>query len=103
MIIVESRNKVPIRLTTERWNHIIAQHPEIATQRNRVLETIHAPELIQAGDFGELLAVRLYNQTPLTRKYLVVAYRELAADDGFILTAYLARRPSVRRETLWKR
>jgi len=75
----------------------------MATQRDCVLETVYAPELVQAGDFGELLAVRLYDQTPLTRKYLIVAYRELAADDGFILTAYLARRPSARRETLWKR
>ena len=79
MIIVESRGKVPIRLTTERWAHIIAQHPEMATQRERVLETIKQPEMIQVGDFGELLAVRLYPQTPLTRKYLIVAYRETAA------------------------
>ena len=102
MIIVESRGKVPIRLTTERWAHIIAQHPEMATQRERVLETIKQPEMIQVGDFGELLAVRLYPQTPLTRKYLIVAYRETAANDGFILTAYLTRRPSTRRTILWK-
>lgn len=102
MIIVESRGKVPIRLTTERWAHIITQHPEIATQRDRVLETVKQPEMIQAGDFGELLAVRLYPQTPLTRKYLIVAYRETAANDGFVLTAYLARRPSTRRTILWK-
>lgn len=102
MIIVESRGRVPVRLTTERWGHIIAQHPEMETQRERVLETVNQPDMIQVGDFGELLAVRLYPQTPLTRKYLIVAYRETAANDGFILTAYLARRPSARRTILWK-
>lgn len=102
MIIVESRGKVPIRLTTERWAHIIAQHPEMATQRERVLETIKQPDMIQAGDFGELLAVRLYPQTPLTRKYLIVAYREIPPADGFVLTAYFARRTSTRRSILWK-
>jgi hypothetical protein len=74
----------------------------MTTQRERVLETITQPEMIQAGDFGELLAVRLYPKTPLTQKYLIVAYRETATNDGFILTAYLARRPSTRRTTLWK-
>ena len=103
MILVLSHNGVPIRLTTERWEHITGQHPEMATMRENVLETIGTPEMIQAGDFGELLAVRHYPTTPLTSKYLIVAYRESAADDGFILTAYLARRPSVRRELIWKR
>jgi len=50
-----------------------------------------------------LLAVRLYAETSLGEKYVVVAYRELSSEDGFILTAYLTRRPSSRRETLWKR
>jgi hypothetical protein len=72
----------------------------MATQRDRVLETVSNPELIQAGDFGELLAIRFYPQTPLTQKYLVVVYRE-TTDDGFILTAYLARRPSARRQIVW--
>lgn len=103
MIIVRSVNNVLIRLTTERWDHVVRQHPEMATQRERVLETVNAPDLIQKGDFGELLTLRLYAQTPLTRKYLIVAYREMTTMDGFILTAYLARRPSSRRETVWTR
>jgi hypothetical protein len=103
MVIVRSQNNVPIRLTTERWAHIIRQHQEMAMQRERILETVNTPDMIQAGDFGELLAVRFYPQTPLTEKYLVVAHRETAVDDGYIVTAYLARRPSVRREVIWRR
>jgi hypothetical protein len=102
MIIVESHNKIPVRLTTERWAHIINRHPEMASLRERVLETVSAPDYIQAGDFGELLAVRFYPRTPLTQKFLVVAYREQAENDGVILTAYLARRPSSRRKIIWK-
>ena len=56
-----------------------------------------------ARDFGELLAIRPSAETPLGAKYVVVVYREISAEDGFILTAYLTRRPSSRRETLWKR
>ncbi len=100
---VYSRNDVPIRLTQERWKHIVRRHPEMDNQRQRVLETVGEPDMVQQGDFGELLAIRFYSETPLTSKHLVVAYKEGGASDGFVLTAYLARRPSARRKTLWKR
>jgi hypothetical protein len=52
------------------------------------LEALAEPELIQQGNYGELLAIRSYPETPLTSKYLVVVYREVDQKDGFILTAY---------------
>ncbi len=103
MIIVRSHGGVPIRLTHERWRHIVGRHPEVESLRQNVVETVSEPEIIQKGDFGELLAVRLYEDTPLGEKFVIAAYREVSEDDGFVLTAYLARRPSSRRETLWKR
>jgi hypothetical protein len=72
-------------------------------ERERVLETLSEPDLIQKGDFGELLAVRLYPETSLGEKHVVAVYREVSAEDGFVMTAYLTRRPSARRETLWSR
>jgi hypothetical protein len=103
MLIVNSHNGVPVRLTTERWQHIVRRHPDMDSQREQVLETLAEPDMIQQGDFGELLAVRFYPETPLTEKFLVVAYREISRDNGFILTAYLTRRPSARRIVIWKR
>jgi hypothetical protein len=75
----------------------------MASQQIRVLEVIADPDEIQAGDFEELLANRWYPITPLTSKFLVVAYREVNVTDGFVVTAYLASRLSGRRTTLWKR
>ncbi len=103
MIIVRSQAGVPARLTGERWLHITAAHPELVDQRDQVLETLQAPFLIQEGDTGALLAVRFYEQTPLTSKRLVVVYKEEGPSDGFILTAYFTRRPSTRRVTIWMR
>ena len=103
MLIVHSHNGVPIRLTEERWQHVMHRHSDMETQRERVLETLVEPDMIQEGDFGTLLAARLYPETPLTRKYLVVVYRETSSEDGFVLTAYLASQLSARRDTLWKR
>jgi hypothetical protein len=73
------------------------------SQRDLVLETVTEPDLIQQGDFGELIAIRFYKRTPLTSKYLVVIYKEVMDTDGFIITAYYATKPSERRKTVWKR
>jgi len=59
--------------------------------------------MIQQGDFGELIAIRFYEKTPLTSKYLVTMYKEVLDSDGFIITAYFASKPSERRKTVWKR
>jgi hypothetical protein len=101
--IISSRGGVAIRLTEERWTHIRENHPEVEGMRDAVLETVSDPDMIQAGDSGELLAIRRYAETRLTSKYLVVPYREISAEDGFVLTAYLTSRPSALRRVQWKR
>ncbi|MDQ1329308.1 MAG: hypothetical protein QG641_2597 [Candidatus Poribacteria bacterium] len=103
MLIANSHNNTPIRLTNERWQHITTRHPEMIDLKQKVLETITEPDIIQQGDFGELLAIRFYYETPLTSKFLVVAYREISQDDGFIITAYLTNEPSHKRVNIWKR
>ncbi len=47
MPIVLSHNRIPVRLTTERWLHIVQRHPEMLDQMSRVLETVEEPEMIQ--------------------------------------------------------
>jgi len=39
----------------------------------------------------------------MTSKFLIVPYREVSREDGFILTAYLTSRPSSSRSVVWKR
>jgi hypothetical protein len=103
LLIGHSVERIPIRLTKERWDHICRRHPELRDQQQRVVETLGDPEEVFKGDFGEKLAVRFYRRTPLTSKYLVVAYRELSASDGFIVTAYFSRQLATWRQRLWKR
>jgi len=103
MMTMRSVNGVTVRLTDERWQHIVAGHPEMANERDRVLESVEAPDFVQAGDYGEVLAIRHWPMTTLGSKFVVVVYREIDRTDGFVLTAYLARRPSRSRTVLWKR
>lgn len=55
-------------------------------QEQRILETIESPDLIQEGDSGTLIAMRLYPSTPLTAKHCAVVYREVSDIDGFVIT-----------------
>ena len=58
MDIAISRNGVPIRLTAERWHHIIESHSEMAGYYFEVLETIENPDAIYEGRTGECIAIR---------------------------------------------
>lgn len=73
-------------------------------ENKKITETIEDPDIILEGDFGELLAIRKYDKTPISEnKYLIVVYKEIKLNDGFILTAYFSRKTSKRRKILWKR
>jgi hypothetical protein len=96
--LIYSINRVPIRLTDERWAHITEEHCELAGWRLEVLETIVTPQRILAGGAGELLAVSERSQG----KHLVVVYREFE-EDGFIITAFLTTKTNSlnRRKQIW--
>jgi hypothetical protein len=88
MEVASSKNRVPIRLTEERWQHIIENHDELAECQDDVLGTVENPDWITRGQRGSLIAWRAYGR----RGFLCVHYKELTEDDGFVITAYLARR-----------
>ncbi len=64
------------------------------------LETIEKPFAIFEGNAGELLAAREIEPG----KYIIVAYREVSSEDGFIITAFLTRRWNQieRRKKIWQ-
>ena len=97
---VLSKNNVSIRLTDERWTHIVEEHCELAGMRLEVVETVSCPLRILAGGDNELLAVREVSPG----KNLVVVYREFE-DDGFIITAFITSKTKSlnRRNQIWPR
>ena len=88
MDIAYSKNGVPIRITDERWSHIVENHDELAGYRDDVIAVIENPEWITRGQRGSLIAWRRYGR----RGFLCVYYREVSDDDGFVITAYFQRR-----------
>ena len=49
MDVAFSRNGVPIRITEERWFHIVENHDDLAGYYDEVLQTIEDPDLILRG------------------------------------------------------
>lgn len=100
---VLSKNKIPIRLTHERWLHIIASHLEIdPTDYKTIMNVIKNPDIILKGDTGEFLAVK---KRARKNMWFVVPYKEIDKTDGFVLTAYLTTNISwlLQRELIWNK
>ena len=93
-----SVNGVQIRLTYERWYHIVENHDELASYFHDVLVTVENPTFVVRGNHGALKAVRNMGKG----KWLIAVYREISSYDGFVITAYiLDSKP--KGEVVWKR
>ncbi len=81
-----------IRLTDERLAHIL-DHPEMHAQEDRIAETLSNPDsvILSHHDSSVRLYHKLFPQTPVTRKYLVVAVKCLE-QDAFVITAFFTDR-----------
>lgn len=99
MKVILSVNKVPIRLTEERWFHITEEHSEMAGYYYDTLEAISSPDAIYAGKEGASIALK----TLSTGKSIVVVYREISSEDGFVITAFITNKKNQfeRRIKLW--
>ncbi|MBI3585433.1 MAG: hypothetical protein HY096_15965 [Nitrospinae bacterium] len=72
MNIAYSINGVPIRLTYERWYHIIENHDDLASYFFEVLETVEKPDFVIRGNKGTLKAAKNMgkdNWLLFTKKY----------------------------------
>ena len=99
LALVDSINGVSVRLTEERWEHILNNHSELSdSDMDLVLDAVKDPEYILSGYRGSLIAIVALGRS----RYLHVVYKEVNRDDGFIITAGI--RPNMRkRNILWRR
>lgn len=98
-----SKNGVLIRLTDERWQHITDVHLEIPKDNSpKVMKVIKSPEFILKGSKGELLAIQ---KVPRKKLWIVVPYKEITKQDGFVLTAYFTSDLTwlLKKEILWSK
>ena len=101
---VISKNGKKIRLTAERWAHIVESHDYMAGNQDMVFETLESPDSIVSGVKDEFIAVRHYNKTSISEKHVVVIYKE-EENDGFVITAFMTSKPEkiIKKGVIWKK
>jgi len=107
--VVRSRSGARVRLTEKQWEHIVAARPELGGFRREVLEAVEHPDEVYEPPprvRPQLHAVKRFERLAdvgLSRN-LVVVYRELARQEGFIITAFpISDRRKRRMYRLWRR
>ncbi|WP_111670027.1 hypothetical protein [Algoriphagus litoralis] len=103
MRIVYSFDKIPIRIPTERWEHVILGHPEMIDFEIEVFETLSNPDVVFEGNNLEKIAVKDYLIN--LGKIIVVVYKELNKEDGFLVTSFLTSKMSrlEKKKMIWKK
>ena len=96
MDIAYSVNGMPIRLTQERWAHIVDNKPYMRAYYRKVLATIEKPTWVLRGYAGALIAVLTLGR----REFLNVVYREIGREDGFVITSFISRKVN-RSNIVW--
>lgn len=68
--IATSVNDVPVRLTDERWYHIVDSHPEMTSLREAVLDAVENPDYILQSRRGAFAAVVLLGKPGMASRFL---------------------------------
>lgn len=72
MDLTYSVNGVPVRLTDERWEHIVSNKPYMEAYYEKVLDAVEQPTWILQGYAGAQVAILTLGK----QQYLHVVYRE---------------------------
>jgi len=91
-----------VSLDEDRCRHVL-KHPEMKGQLDRIKETVMNPDEVRESthDPSILLFYKLYEETPVTEKYLL-AVIETQNREGFIVTAFFT--DSVKKGgVVWKK
>jgi len=93
-----SVNGVPIRLTEERWEHILDSHPDLASLRETLLDAVENPDYILASRRGGMAAVLILGRNA----FLHVFYIEKSRRDGFIISARVEEKMN-KAKIVWRK
>jgi hypothetical protein len=107
--MVISINNVNVRLTEERWLHIVEYHRELVNFQLEVLLTIAEPDRVYFSPTGmepNFAAVKVFDRLADfgLAKNLTVHYKEVSQSNGFILTAFISSDKRLKKRfRLWQR
>jgi hypothetical protein len=100
---------VNVRLTQERWFHIVEYHNELVNFQLEILLAIAEPDKVYCSPTGaqpNFAAIKFFDSLADygLAKNLTVHYKELPTSSGFILTAFvISGKRLKKRFRLWQR
>lgn len=88
MIKLIDQFKRIITLPKNRYDHIL-EHPEMVGQIDRIKEVLIFPDIIKASKYDTTVICyyRLYEKSPVTKKYLLCIVK-IKNGKGFVITAF---------------
>lgn len=107
--IVKSKSGAQIKLTEKQWKHIIAARPQLEDFQQEILKAIEHPDEVYAPPprvKPQLHAIKKFKRLADIglSDNIVVVYRELTPEEGFIITAFpISDRRKRRMHRLWQR
>jgi|TARA_B100001971_G_C18191236_1_gene538729 hypothetical protein len=87
---VEDKSGRKIKLTKERWTHIVTKHSDMADKINEIIDTLIKPTLIEQHKYNDDMR-NYYRYYKSEKCYLHVSVRYLNGG-GFIATAFLTKK-----------
>jgi len=101
---VISKNGKEIKLSEERWYHIVEPHDYMAGNQDIIFETLESPDIIVEGRKKEFIALKYYAKISISEKHAVVIYKELD-NEGFVITAFMTSKPEgmMQKGVVWKK
>ncbi len=81
-----------LRMTDYNWQHIVRRHPEIASQKENVIETLEKPDKITDSPDKEEIKYyyKYYKNLPSPFRFMRVIAKYLNGS-GFIISSHFVR------------
>lgn len=100
--------KREVRLTDERFKHIVETHLEMQRELEKIIETLQNPDEIRRSNVDEQVELwykqlwyKHYKETVVGEKFMCISVKNLKVD-FFIITSYFTDKIK-RGELLWKK
>ncbi len=77
-----------IRLTQERWNHIINRHPELEEYESLIKNCLKEPDEVFSDNNKDYIVAKNCQKEDFITDWLVIYIRMVNGEDGFIKTLH---------------
>ena len=93
-IVFEVKDKTgrKLRMTDFNWHHIVKRHPEIASQKDKIIETLENPDKITASREDEDVKYyyKHYKTLPSPYNFMRIIAKYLNGE-GFVISSHFVK------------